>query len=86
MFRQAHNSFSPPEMFEKPSESKGEKESENFHFIAYVPHAGDNDALEIDGLQKCPYLYAAEESASWISTALRAIQRRIERYFYQINV
>ncbi|KAF8322168.1 hypothetical protein DL93DRAFT_2163008 [Clavulina sp. PMI_390] len=80
VFRQAHNSLSPPpavslaELDQDRDKTKGDA----YHFIVYLPHAGS--IYELDGLKKAPIRHGSYSGEQWVGKAREAIEARIATY------
>jgi ubiquitin carboxyl-terminal hydrolase L5 len=80
VIRNAHNSFSEPELFiiDERDKDKGEK-GDAFHFISYVPFQGV--LYEIDGLKAGPYKICDYSTESeWKEKLLIEINKRTSTY------
>ncbi|EJU04119.1 hypothetical protein DACRYDRAFT_20752 [Dacryopinax primogenitus] len=80
--RNAHNALSSsansPFSIDPSLYDQNEKE-DAFHFVVYVPVAGQ--LYELDGLRRAPVQHGGWEGGEgWLDVARRTIQRRIEGY------
>ncbi|CAM9427269.1 unnamed protein product [Chrysoparadoxa australica] len=74
--RNTHNSFSRQDPFIHEKNDDDDKDSDAYHFIAYVPKNGK--VYELDGLKQGPVELGVTED--WLSVAAPAIEERINRY------
>lgn len=77
--REVHNSFARADPFTiDPSIHATEKE-DAFHFISYLPFAGQ--LYELDGLQETPRTHGpVAEGREWLTKAREIVQQRIGSY------
>lgn len=87
--RTSHNSFTRPDSFLSEQKKRIATDDDDvFHFVAYVPHRGDKNVYELDGLKEGPICLGSfgnsedkvDDDNAWLKVAKNAIQDRIERY------
>ncbi|KAG8698292.1 hypothetical protein FRC08_006016 [Ceratobasidium sp. 394] len=78
--RSAHNALSPPSVLSVSDGPQPQSSEDAYHFIAYLPIAGQ--IYELDGLKRAPVAHGAyaEDEEGWVAKAREVIENRIGTY------
>ncbi|KAG8733199.1 hypothetical protein FRC12_018948 [Ceratobasidium sp. 428] len=78
--RSAHNALSPPSVLSVSDGPQPKSSEDAYHFIAYLPVAGQ--IYELDGLKRAPVAHGTyiEEGEGWVAKAREVIENRIGTY------
>ncbi|QRV94122.1 peptidase C12, ubiquitin carboxyl-terminal hydrolase 1 [Ceratobasidium sp. AG-Ba] len=78
--RSAHNALSPPSVLSVSDGPQPKSSEDAYHFIAYLPVAGQ--IYELDGLKRAPIAHGSyvEEGEGWVAKAREVIENRIGTY------
>ncbi|KAG8694880.1 hypothetical protein FRC09_009533 [Ceratobasidium sp. 395] len=78
--RSAHNALSPPSVLSVSDGPQPKSSEDAYHFIAYLPIAGQ--IYELDGLKRAPVAHGTyiEEGEGWVAKAREVIENRIGTY------